>query len=419
VSRSKLSLFLLLALCGAAGVLPALHAAEPPTGPAQASTEAAPIVILLSWDGMRHDYLDRAEFPALARVADQGVRAERLQPVFPSSTFPGHVSMATGTYPDRHGIVANVFIDRERGRYSYSSDANWIEAEPLWIAAERQGVPAATYFWVGSETDWHDQGVHYRIAPFDGSRPESVKVNQILQWLSLPESERPRLIMSYWAGADSVGHDQGPNAAELIVQIQAQDAELARLLDGLDRLGLWSRTTLVIVSDHGMAVASEALDAQAALADAGIGAQVLGGAVAQIYLDDPTQADAAGLVLTEYLSGVPAELFRPESLPDRYRLRRADRLGEWIAVVEPPYAFYRPSGLDGWLLAVAGFFGREFGVHGYDPRLPDMGGIFLAMGRGVPRGAALGVVRQIDVAATVAGLLGIDPPRDSEGTRIF
>ena len=77
------------------------------TAAAQDETGDAPIVIVLSWDGMRHDFPDRGELPALDRVAREGVRAKRLTPVFPSSTFPGHVSMATGTYPDRHGIVDN------------------------------------------------------------------------------------------------------------------------------------------------------------------------------------------------------------------------------------------------------------------------------------------------------------------------
>ena len=57
-------------------------------------------------------------------------------------------------------------------------------------------------------------------------------------------------------------------------------------------------------------------------------------------------------------------------------------------------------------------------MHGYDPLLPDMGAFFLAMGRGVPTDP-LGVVRQIDLPATVARLLDIEPPRDSEGTSIW
>jgi len=380
----------------------------------------SPIVVVLSWDGMRHDYLDRATFPALSRVAREGVRARRLTPVFPSSTFPGHVSMATGTYPDRHGIVDNVFLDEERGRYAYSSDADWIEAEPLWIAAERQGIKAATYFWVGSESDWRGQGTSYRIAPFDGSRPEALKVDQILSWLALPEAARPQLIMSYWAGADSVGHNEGPNGSGVVGQIHDQDAQLNRLLAGLDELELWDRTTLIIVSDHGMAVATSYLDLGAALEEAGVDADVFGGAVAQIHLNDDSESDVVEQVLAELLADVPGSAFyRREDIPADFRMKRASRIGHWVAVVPPPYSFYKPSGMESVLVGVATLFGKEFGMHGYQPALSDMGGIFLAMGRGVPEGFTLDVVRQIDVAASIAELMGIEPPLDSEGVSIW
>lgn len=384
-----------------------------------AAGEPAPIVVVLSWDGMRHDYMDRKAFPGLDRIARQGVRAERLTPVFPSSTFPGHVSMATGTYPDRHGIVDNVFLDRQKGRYAYSGDANWIEAEPLWIAAERQGVPAATYFWVGSESDWRGLGTRYRIAPFDNRRPEAAKVDQILEWLSLPEAERPRLIMSYWAGADSVGHDDGPNSSSVTVQIEAQDAQLQRLLGGIDELGLWPRTTLILVSDHGMTAATEYLDLNAALAGAGISATALGGAVAQIHLHAPVADEQVRSVLEDFLAEVPgAEIYKGAELPADFRLQRSDRIGDWVVVLPPPYAFYKATGLERLLMHVALFFGKEFGMHGYDPALPDMGGVFMAMGRGVPP-TQPGEVHQIDVAATIAALLSIEPPQNSEGRSIW
>jgi predicted AlkP superfamily pyrophosphatase or phosphodiesterase len=242
------------------------------------------IVVVLSWDGVRHDFPERGDLPNLQRMDREGVRAGRLIPVFPSSTFPGHVSLATGAYPDRHGIVDNHLIDAARGSYRMSSEADWIDAEPLWIAAERQGVPAATYFWVGSETDWHGQGARYRIAPFDGARPDSAKVDQTLAWLALPAAERPRLIMSYWNGADHEGHDYGPDSDAVTRQMQVEDEQLGRLLEGIDDLGLWPLTTLIIVSDHGMAEMARYLDLTGALADAGVAAQVTGSAVANVYL---------------------------------------------------------------------------------------------------------------------------------------
>jgi predicted AlkP superfamily pyrophosphatase or phosphodiesterase len=143
------------------------------------------------------------------------------------------------------------------------------------------------------------------MAPFDGGRPESEKVDQILEWLALPEAERPRLIMSYWAGADSVGHDDGPDSKSVVRQIEAQDAQLARLLEGIDALALWPRTTLIIVSDHGMTAWTEVLSMNGALEDAGIDAIAVGAAVIQIHLNTPVPDQKMRATLTEILADVP------------------------------------------------------------------------------------------------------------------
>jgi len=387
--------------------------------PVLAGQPGMPTVILLSWDGVRQDYPDlhpdMVSLPALARIAAEGARASRLTPVFPANTFPGHVSLATGTYPDRHGIPDNVFLDREKGLYRYSPDANWLDAEPLWIAAERQGVPTATYFWVGSESDWHGQGTRHRMAPFDGDRPESEKVDQILAWLRLPPAERPRLVMSYWAGADEAGHHHGPDSAEVRSALAAQDAQLLRLLEGLDADGAWDTTTLIVVSDHGMLERGENLDLAGSLADAGIEATVLGAAVGHVFLKDRAQLGEAERV-ARALEHV--RVFRGADLPDSFRLRHPTRTGDLVVMADPPYTLDRPPGYEGALMAVLQAFGVSFGMHGYDPNLPEMGGVFMGMGRGVAPGLVLGEVRQIDVAATVARLLGIDPPLQSEGVPI-
>lgn len=389
------------------------------TAAAAASPAAMPTVVVLSWDGVRHDHPDRVELPGLARMAREGVRAGRLIPVFPSNTFPTHVSLATGAYPGRHGILDNQFIDRTRprgqDRYDKSADANWIEAEPLWIAAERQGVPAATYFWVGSETDWRGRGTRFREAPFDGGRPEADKVDRILAWLALPPAQRPGLIMSYWAGTDGEGHDRGPDSGAVFSALRAQDAQLQRLLAGIDALGAWPQTTLVVVSDHGMTAVSRPLDPGAALAAAGIGARITGTAVAQVYLDDPQQAEAAAAALADL---GPVRAYRRGALPPHWHLQHPTRSGDLTLVVDPPYVLSWPAGVAGLARSLQVRLGMAVGGHGYEPRHPDMAGIFLAMGRGVTADLVLPEVQQIDLAATVARLLDIDPPASSEGRAI-
>ena len=101
--------------------------------------EERPVVILLSWDGTRHDYPERVKTIALARMQREGARAARITPVFPSSTFPNHVSLATGTYVDRHGISRTSSRASRAVRIQQRSELD--QAEPLWIAASQACAP--------------------------------------------------------------------------------------------------------------------------------------------------------------------------------------------------------------------------------------------------------------------------------------
>jgi len=364
-------------------------------------------VIVLSWDGTRHDYPERTDTPALDRMQREGARAGSMEPVFPSNTFPNHVSLATGTHPDRHGIVGNRFIDAKRGRFSYSNDASWIAAEPIWVAAERQGVRAATFFWVGSETEWNGIAATYRKAPFDSDVRESAKVDQILDWLALPTAERPGLIMTWWHGADHVGHERGPSDPGIEAALRGQDAELARLLAALDARSAWADTTLFVVSDHGMAQVTRAVDPIPVLADEGVPAKLVrAGGAAYVWLDDPGQQEQA-LELLRGIDGVQAA--PSDAMPDGLRSFYPGRSGHITLWVEPPAIFAR-----------TGVFARSAagGQHGFTPDHRDMHAIFYAMGRGVPAGLRPKRVHAIDLAATVCGLLGIEPPRDSEGRAV-
>jgi arylsulfatase A-like enzyme len=68
-------------------------------------------------DGFRWDYADKAATPNLDGIAREGVKARAMIPSFPTKTFPNHYTMATGLYPDHHGIVLNSFYDPSTDRY--------------------------------------------------------------------------------------------------------------------------------------------------------------------------------------------------------------------------------------------------------------------------------------------------------------
>lgn len=363
-------------------------------------------VILLSWDGTRHDALELATLPHLSALARLGMQG-RLRSVMPANTFPAHVSLATGVLPHQHGIVDNHFFDRERGWYHMDADTRWLEAEPLWITAERQRVTSAVYFWVGSERDWRGQRATYREAPFDARRPEAAKVDQILKWLMLPDAERPRLIMAYWRGADLAGHRFGPDGGRVRDALEAQDVELGRLMDGIEAGPGWGEVTLMVVSDHGMTPAGEFVPAAAALAEAGIPATLSGSTLCHLFLKDPAMVERAAAVLRALEPRL--EVYRPGAEPDHWGISHPQRTGDLIIAAPPPLVLRMAGGFTGWVNRTGWKLGWTFGGHGYDPTLPAMHGIWVAGGRGIEPQPSVETYSMLSVAPTVAELLDIEP----------
>jgi hypothetical protein len=376
---------------------------------AVAPAAAHPTVILISMDGTRPADLALGPLPALDRMAREGARAEAMTPVYPVNTFPNHVTLVTGVSPERHGIVGNVFVDPERGRYAYDGDPTWLLAEPLWSIVAGHGLPSAAYYWVGSEGDWTSGRGPTWWKPFSSRTRESEKVDQILRWLDLSPDERPRLVTAWFHGADGAAHRHGPGSEAVRDTLAQQDAQLARLFAKLDVEQRWSETTVIVVSDHGMAALEGSVDLQGALDEAGVAGRVHGGGgFVTVTLEDPDEdleeaLDVArGLGLEAWARGDG-----PEGLESRH-----PRFGDLVAMAPPGTAISR-AGLLGRLRA-----SLMGGGHGYRPELPSMSAIFLALGRGVAPGFSPGRVRALDVAPTVLTLLGLPVPDTMEGRPI-
>ena len=105
-----------------------------------------PYVIIVSFDGFRWDYLNRNITPNLNEILNDGVHALSLRPSFPSKTFPNHISILTGMYPDNHGIISNNIKNIFNGkRYRIGNNKSvtepeWYQGEFFWETAERNGI---------------------------------------------------------------------------------------------------------------------------------------------------------------------------------------------------------------------------------------------------------------------------------------
>ncbi len=113
----------------------------------------AQTLVLVSIDGFRWDYLDWPRATNMRFIAAQGSRVTKLRTVYPSKTFPGHLSIATGLHPTQHGVIDNYFCHSDRtdcyrmgkGR----KDPSWLAGIPLWTLVEQQGGRASTFLLAG------------------------------------------------------------------------------------------------------------------------------------------------------------------------------------------------------------------------------------------------------------------------------
>lgn len=359
-------------------------------------------VIVISMDGMRHDISKSSDLDAFERISTMGLKAEHLIPVYQSTTYPGHVSLATGVYPDQHGILHNSFYDRKEGYFHYPDQGDLIEVPPIWVLAEQAGIPAAVFFWVGSETDWNDVGASFRKAPFDASVSEETKIKQITEWLDMDDKVRPRLIMSYWDGIDTIAHQEGPTGPLINKQILRQNRLLRELLNEIDKRDAWDYISLFVVSDHGMTEVSNYIMLGDLIKQSGIEIIASSGpAVAHLFMDQNSKVAA----LSFFSKQADIQAYDKHDLPKSYHLNHPTRSGDIVLITDPPNMFTNNVNA------------QPKGMHGYSPQLSDMKGIFYAIGAAVEP-QALGPVHQIDLAPTIANILGIKDTDHMQGKAI-
>jgi len=362
-------------------------------------------VLLISVDGLRHDYIDRATLPNFDRLVREGVRAP-LVPVFPSKTFPNHYSIVTGLYADQHGIVANTMYDPDLDAWFRMSDrqavadARWWGGEPVWVTAERHGIRTAPLFWPGVEAAIGGVRPTWWL-PFDDWMPNARRVAQVFEWLDLPPEQRPRFVTIYFSGVDVAGHTHGPDSPELIAALERTDGLIGDLLAGLERRGLLDATAVVLVSDHGHAARSP--DRVIVLDDLlppGLAEVIDWSPILQLR-PAPGREDA----LYRALAGRHPHLavYRKADIPDDWHFRDSPRIQPIVAVADPGWEIASRDWLTRRPEAFAG------GSHGWDANAPDMWGIFIARGPAFRRGYQGTPFRNIHVYELLCRLLGIEP----------
>jgi arylsulfatase A-like enzyme len=286
-------------------------------------------VVLVVWDGMRPDFVTEKYAPVLNKLAHDGVRFRNHHSVYPTATDVNGAALATGCYPNRNGLTANLeFRPAINARQPIDmGDPDSIKrgdevlggkylAIPTFVELLRAAGKKVALVGVKSVAilfDRHNDWTYVRIrgkpltifaaAPLGPSaRDEMIKLlgpipddpgaNSIQRndfgTRALTEffwrDGVPDFSLLWLSEPDLAEHNFAPGSPEAIAAIKAVDDDLAIVLSALEKKKVRDSTDVFVVSDHGFSTIRHSIDVVALLNKAGFRA-------AKEFSDKPNPGD--------------------------------------------------------------------------------------------------------------------------------
>jgi predicted AlkP superfamily pyrophosphatase or phosphodiesterase len=426
--------------------------------PAIAQEKAAPLLVVISVDGLRPDYVTAADahgakVPHLRKFLHEGTYAQGVTGVIPTVTYPSHTTLMTGVWPAKHGILANQTFDplqkNHEGWYWYAED---IRVPTLWDAAAAAGRTTASIQWpvtVGAKINWNipeiwragtsEDAKLVRVVSTPGllaeakaaigeyrggidATPESDEVRgKYAVWIL--ENKRPSLLTLHLIALDHIEHEAQPFSPKAMAVLERLDAVIGKVWAAAERVAP-GNAFVAVVSDHGFTTYDQQLNLFAAFRKANLFSVddrgkisdwrampwETGGSTA-IVLKNPKDALTLATVRTllTKLAADPANGIDRVLEGDELHRKGGYPNASFFVGLKPGWR--TGSALSGPVVSSV----KAGGTHGELPDLPDLRAAFFLVGPGVPAGKNLGLIDMRDVAPTLAKEAGLTLPT-ADGT---
>lgn len=415
-------------------------------------------VILITIDGFpARMWRDEAlPAPNLRQLAREGVAAEAMTVSNPSITWINHTTLATGVTPRRHGVLYNGLLVRQGGDQPPKVEP-WVDksrmvlAPTLYDLASQAGLTTAEVDWVAVT---RAQGIHWsfpEIPTADGKvesemigdgilRPEQIgwfhgRTRKNTPWQDemwtkaasyIFQKHRPNVLLFHLLNPDTVNHQCGPDTSASYTAMAYADRLVGEFLKVVKQSGLSERTTVVVASDHGfkkvakvvypnvtLKLAGHVTASAASITRCDVVAKVQGGMAFVYILNLARRAELLPAIkkLFTATEGIAKVLDGREGPTMGMPTPEENQaVGDLILFAKNGYAFKDDVRGETAVAPTQGYLG----THGYPADDPDMDGIFIASGRGIKQGVPLQRIANVDVAPTLARLLGLTIP-NAEG----
>lgn len=390
-------------------------------------------------------------------ILENGALVREMLPVYPSFTYPCHVSIMTGCYPNKHGIPHNEQVKAGVHPVPWYSKRSMVKKKFLAEYAKEHGYSTCLINWPVSEGADVDINLPMCLPPryrgdnprmfYEGSTSKEVLdryfwkygyllcgCNKILNssYDDFTNAVSPDIIRDYgqpdvmfvkMCDLDTVRHKLGVDNDSAKLQLQKHDCELGVLMESIRRYGDFEHTNFIIMGDHGQTDVERVLNFNRVLQEKGL--QKLDenghlesfdaychstGGCGWIELSDPADEELRQKVYRVLLEAKDSGkyglgyVFTKEEADERFHLTGPF---DFIIEGEEPLSFGYDPAAPLFTKAAPGDYKTAPGTHGGLP-WRDHRTTFFACGPAFKKGAVIEQACLVDEAPTMAKILGFE-----------
>lgn len=429
-------------------VIVAVFAASTFVGIAAENPQKDRHVILITVDGGAAFYLNdpKAPIPNLRRIASEGTVAEGMKISNPAVTWPNHTTLVTGVAPAKHSVLYNGFISPDKNglmQRDQNVDKSKLVAVPtVFDLLHKKGFTTAAINWPCTQNpgtlddNFPDSPISIQVSSprfihdlREAKILDSANDTEFLEknpaerdriWgdaaCYVMEKRRPNFMLLHFLMADGMQHRFGPKTPEVYEALGLIDHHIGKLFETLEKAGLRDSTSVLIVADHGFARFDKQVAASAILRKAGLlqtrdgkaRVQIISeGGTAMVYFrSTKTRGEDCKKVIELFANqeGVGQIIGPKEFAKYGYPSpKKNPQMADLVFAAADGYSF---SGLEMVNETILPARDGGAGSHGYLSTNPKMNAMFIAAGRGIAKGKKIDLIENIDVAPTIAYLLG-------------
>ncbi|MDS0524468.1 ectonucleotide pyrophosphatase/phosphodiesterase [Clostridium sp. SHJSY1] len=414
-------------------------------------------MIIISFDAVSSEDLDiMKKLPNFKKLIEEGSLIKNVESIYPTLTYPAHVTIVTGRHPKKHGIIDNTIFkpgDFSPNWYWYRK---YIIGETIYDLAKEKGLKTCTLLWPvtgRSDVDYNLTEI-FKTKPYhnqyiqsgtSGSLLFQLKLNKkfghLRNGISQPSLDNfvtesakyvidkytPDLMLIHFTDVDTNRHNYGYRSEEALNALVRHDIRLGEIIEVLKKKGIYDKTNIIALGDHSAMDVDKIIKLNSLFKEQGLIkcskdrkfisydaiCKSLDGS-AYIYLKDPKDS-----VVKKEVENLLKDVMNMKEKPIEFILKDkeiedvgADTKASFM--IEASSGFYFVDDIYGDVLEKinheeAGNLPHRYkAIHGYSPKKENYGTFFIGRGKNFKKGIVLEEGKIINHGPTLARILGVE-----------